>query len=566
MAQRSKSCLDHTPNYGASKEKDVTGDEQISDDLLHMMQQQEGDADCVNDDGFENPLTSDDDDEMRDFPTYDPKIDSENPQLKLGLIFNSKKEAKFVIESHCFRRGMLVKFVKNDGKRLRAKCTNNGCGWLIHVSMMTNDSCWQVKTFEEKHDNCVWKVENKCITSTWLGKTFVQKFITNPKLGSLEFKNEIHTSMNAKISKKVAYLAKRKALSLVEGSVEEQFGKIRNYCAELKRIDRDTTVILKCTEDEGRPRFQRMYVCFSACKFGFQNACRPVIGIDGCFLKSKTGGRLLSAVGLDPNNNIFPICYALVEGETKDTWMWFLQLLAGDVNIENDYAWTFMSDKQKGLIPALESLFSNAEHRFCVRHMHSNMKNDGYKSVAVKNALWAAAKATTVNEFRKRMQELKEIDRNAYEWLAKKPESHWSKAFFSIIPNCDILLNIMCECFNSLILDARDKTIIEMFEAIRNLMMRRFQLNREKAEKWHTRNCPRIRAILAKISLEAAKLIPMKSDDMHFQIKATNSQEQYTVFHASMPYVHFGANTKMLRLLLATITRLKLTRNVIRDQ
>lgn len=69
-------------------------------------------------------------------------------------------------------------------------------------------------------------------------ETFVKKFMTNPKLETLEFKNEIHTSMNAEISRKVVYLAKRKALSLVEESVEEQFGKIRNYCAELKRTDR----------------------------------------------------------------------------------------------------------------------------------------------------------------------------------------------------------------------------------------------------------------------------------------------------------------------------------------
>ncbi|XP_042472486.1 uncharacterized protein LOC122055169 [Zingiber officinale] len=179
--------------------------------------------------------------------------------------------------------------------------------------------------------------------------------------------------MNAEISRKVAYLAKRKTLSLVEGSVEEQFGKIRNYCAELKQTDRDSTIILKLTEDEVRPMFQRMYVYFSACKLGFQDTCRPVIGVDGCFLKSKTGGQLF------------------------------------------------------------------------------------------------------------------------------------------------------------LILDAREKSIIEMFEAIKNLLMRRFQLNREKVEKWNIRNCPRIRAILVKISLEVAKLIPMKSDDMHFQIKATSSQEQHTV-------------------------------------
>ncbi|KAG6478246.1 hypothetical protein ZIOFF_061681 [Zingiber officinale] len=99
-----------------SKEKDMTGDEHISDELLHMMQQHEGDVDCVNDDGFGNPLTSDDDDEIQDFPIYDKNTDSENPQLKLGLIFNSKKEAKFAIESYCIRKGMSVMFVKRPNR------------------------------------------------------------------------------------------------------------------------------------------------------------------------------------------------------------------------------------------------------------------------------------------------------------------------------------------------------------------------------------------------------------------------------------------------------------------
>lgn len=31
---------------------------------------------------------------------------------------------------------------------------------------------------------------------------------------------------------------------------------------------------------------------------------------------------------------------------------------------KNDYAWTFMSDKQEGLQNALSELLPNAEHRF----------------------------------------------------------------------------------------------------------------------------------------------------------------------------------------------------------
>lgn len=60
-----------------------------------------------------------------------------------------------------------------------------------------------------------------------------------------------------------------------------------------------------------------------------------MIGVGGYFLKSKTSG--FSIFGLDPNNKIFPICYALVEGEIKYR-MWIFQLLDDDIKFDNDYS------------------------------------------------------------------------------------------------------------------------------------------------------------------------------------------------------------------------------------
>ncbi|XP_073119764.1 uncharacterized protein [Henckelia pumila] len=505
------------------KGKNVVEDVGISDDLLSRMGQDEGDYDCLESDGFGSALESDEDDAPT-FPMYDPIEDSKNPDLKLGMIFSSKNEAKFAIESHCIRRGRTVKFVKNDNKRLRGICINEGCNWCILCSPMNKDSCWQIKTFIPEHDNCYWHSKNRSIKAGWLGSTFEKKFKSNPKLGTSEFKVEVENTLNTTISYKQAYLAKKKAMKLVEGSIQEQFSRIRDYCSELKRTDEGASVILKLTEDDDGPRFQRLYVCFSACKDCFKDACRPVIGVDGCFLKTKTGGQLLAAVGLDPNNNIFPIAYALVEGESKDSWVWFLRLLDKDIGFENQHGWTFMSDKQKGLIPAFESLYPDAENRFCVRHLLSNMKAAGFRGVAIKNALWAAARATRVEEFKRRMEDLKKIDGNAYAWLAKKPEHHWCKAFFSTIPKCDILLNNMCECFNSMILEAREKAIIPMFESIRNMLMVRFQLNRSKAEKWDGAICPKIKVVMAKNCKDATTFRPMMADEMHFQISGPRNQ------------------------------------------
>ena len=58
-----------------------------------------------------------------------------------------------------------------------------------------------------------------------------------------------------------------------------------------------------------------MFVCLDACKQGFKAGCRPLIGLDGCFLKGYYGGQLLSAVGQDGNNQIYVIAYAIVDVE-----------------------------------------------------------------------------------------------------------------------------------------------------------------------------------------------------------------------------------------------------------
>jgi hypothetical protein len=84
-----------------------------------------------------------------------------------------------------------------------------------------------------------------------------------------------------------------------------------------------------------------------ACKRGFLQGCRPIIFVDGCFIKTRYKGQLLAAVGIDPNDCIFPIAIAAVEVEDTVSWTWFLQTLKNDLGISNTAPWTLMSDKQK---------------------------------------------------------------------------------------------------------------------------------------------------------------------------------------------------------------------------
>ncbi|GJY32183.1 mutator type transposase [Tanacetum coccineum] len=94
---------------------------------------------------------------------------------------------------------------------------------------------------------------------------------------------------------------------------------------------------------------------------------------------------LLTAVGVDANNEIYLVAYAIVEAKSMASWCWFLNLLGDDLGIEVNFNYTFLSNMQKGLIQAITSVFPSAEHKYYVRHIHENMKSqfkeDVYKKM-----------------------------------------------------------------------------------------------------------------------------------------------------------------------------------------
>ena len=75
--------------------------------------------------------------------------------------------------------------------------------------------------------------------------------------------------------------------------------------------------------------------------------CRKVIGLDGCFLKHTCKGELLTAMGRDANNQMYPIAWAVVRVENSENWMWFLSLLQDDLALNDGTGITIISDSHK---------------------------------------------------------------------------------------------------------------------------------------------------------------------------------------------------------------------------
>ncbi|CAL8174034.1 unnamed protein product [Prunus armeniaca] len=298
--------------------------------------------------------------------------------------FADKDELKEAIREYAIVQRRNIKLVKNDNKRIQAKCVGHTkCPFILWVSKIDRDEqTFAIKTLSLEHE-CTRVDKLKYTNSMWLSKRFADKIRKNPDWDVGAFK--------------------------VEGPYT---------------------------------------------------------------------GQVLTAVGVDRNNGLYPVAYVVVEVESKN------------LQIENGKAWVFMSDKQKCLIPAIETLLPTAEHRMCVRNLYSNFKTD-HAGLALKNILWAAARATTIPWYEAEMDKMKEQDEEAWKWLKKRPAKNWN---------------------------SRDKSILTCLERIRVYIMLRMAKRRIAGTVWRHPVGPRIVKIIEKNKLGASQCIPRLAGESKYQV------------------------------------------------
>ncbi|CAN1153149.1 hypothetical protein LINPERHAP2_LOCUS19209 [Linum perenne] len=155
-------------------------------------------------------------------------------------------------------------------------------------------------------------------TGSRKGTCAVSKLI---ELNTKHLVREMYASYGIHVSNRVFVLAKNEAKRILEGSLNEAYAKLRPYLLQLKKSDLEGKFVVEVDPVPGQEYalFKRIYIDFICLRKGCLMGCKKLIALDGCFLKGEVKGMILTAVGKDGNNQMFPIVWAVFERENRDS-------------------------------------------------------------------------------------------------------------------------------------------------------------------------------------------------------------------------------------------------------
>ena len=242
---------------------------------------------------------------------------------------------------------------------------------------------------------------------------------------------------------------------------------------------------------------KRAFFCLGACVRAFQY-CLPMLCIDGTFLTEKYKGQILSAIGVDCNNQVVPIAFAFVENENTDSWYWFLERVKTHVVAARPNM-CLISDRNSGLLAAIKILqegngiaqpiWPDVQNKWCIRHMganfHEHFKNrelmQMFKRLCIQNqqrkfnALWqvvdnmtaeqAKARASGSNQGRSEDGTRPAVKPFSH-WIRDAPKEKWSLLYDTNGSRYNIQTTNHAECYNMVMRNVRGFPLVGIVEFI----------------------------------------------------------------------------------------------------
>ncbi|XP_023731454.1 uncharacterized protein LOC111879214 [Lactuca sativa] len=387
--------------------------------------------------------------------------------MKVGSKFENVVDFRRALNHYAVINELNYYIQKSDPTRFTARCENLECEWRLHASITQDAVTFEVKKMLEVH-SCTHsnKGGNKRATQGWIANVVTDKLKSDGEVSPYKLRNSIMKTYNVDVPYLKVFRGKEQAYTDIYGKWEDSFMKMDEFKEELLLRGEGSVVEIGFDIVGGKKLFKRFFICLAACSRGFAAGCRSYIGLDACHLKGRFNGVLAAATGIDGNNSIFPIAYCVLESENTQSWTWFLDSLKKAFGTPNGLV--ISSDMQKGLEVAMMNVYPNVEHRECMRHLYSNFKKH-FRGDFFNKKLWSAAKTYRSTKHNRLLKEISDKNEDFIAYLNTNYKKYGVEAI----------------TINSWIGKLRYKPVLDLLDAIREKIMKRFDKKRNLVNTWN---------------------------------------------------------------------------------
>ena len=261
-----------------------------------------------------------------------------------------------------------------------------------------------------------------------------------------------------------AWRAREELLDELEGNEIDSFALFPHLIEriealqEMQRYPHESELVL----DEEINEFQSFAMAYAP-HIRAHKHLRPFVGLDGCHTRSRFRMMLLIATGIDANDQVVLLSWALVPTESTEHWTWFMQFLSKNFTCFNDQDFIFISDRDKGISIGLDEVFPKSYQAMCCQHLADNVQ--ARYGVLPRKIFWQMARARSWKLYEEARSELLVASSEAVSYLDGIDTTRWALHSFPHARYGHDTSNIS-ESVNKFLNGMRSFSPIKLFDAL----------------------------------------------------------------------------------------------------
>ncbi|XP_020997314.1 uncharacterized protein LOC107485630 [Arachis duranensis] len=330
---------------------------------------------------------------------------AEDDEFSVRIEFDSRELVISAIKSYTISRGVDYTVYESKPQTFYVKCKGYGAGydWLIRASLIRKKACWEIRRYNDKHTCTMGTIsqDHVKLDSDTIAEAIRPLFEANPSIKLKCIIAEVQFRFNFTVSYRKAWLAKQKSVAKIFGDWEISYQTLpvwlKAMTVKMSRSRAQIKTLPFYRESEkvqGVRVLHHIFWSFYPCIAAFRH-CKLLVQVDGMHLWDQ---------------NIVPIAFAIVEGETADAWEFFLTNLRRYV-VTNDGVGiifdchTFID----AVVAHSNGAWSppRAWHMYCIRDIGSNFLRR-FKAPYLHKLVVNIGYSRTEQEYNKNYQRLKE--------------------------------------------------------------------------------------------------------------------------------------------------------------